>query len=315
MAGTQSPGGADRRRLEELLQTRRPGAQDVRERAALHRGALAELARRRRLAPGSLWVREFEQLVRRSHYSVYRRTRPRIEVLAYLRGGYWCSVRALGPSLWLATTAFAVAVAAALIWGVVDEQGARSIVPSSFIDGAAPPDGGGISAAQSAAFSAELFTNNIRVTFLAFAAGLIFGVGSLALLIYNGAILGAVLGIAAANGNLLDVLELVVAHGLIELSCIVVCGAAGTWMGWALVKPGTLSRSGALSIRAGEAVGIVLGTAPWLVLAGVIEAFISPQGMPSAVVLTVGFAAFACYWALVARAGRAPAPAVSRADR
>ena len=139
---------------------------------------------------------------------------------------------AVSATLFLGGTAFA------LVWGILDPDAAAGLVPGVFIDGADPPRGDrGLTAAQSASFSSQIFTNNIQVTFLAFAAGLLFAVGGAFLLVYNGLIFGAVLGVAAAHGNLDQVLRLVVAHGVLELSCIVVAGAAGLRMGWALVSP------------------------------------------------------------------------------
>ena len=64
-------------------------------------------------------------------------------------------------------------------------------------------------------------------------------------------------------------------HGVLELSCIVVAGAAGLRIGWALVDPGTLdARRSRCAARPGAAMEIVLGTMPWLVLAGLVEGFV-----------------------------------------
>jgi uncharacterized membrane protein SpoIIM required for sporulation len=178
-------------------------------------------------------------------------------------------------------------------------------VPGVFIDGADPPRGDrGLTAAQSASFSSQIFTNNIQVTFLSFAAGLLFAVGGAFLLVYNGLIFGAVLGVAAANGNLDQVLRLVVAHGVLELSCIVVAGAAGRKMGWALVSPGSLTRRAALARQARPAMAIVLGTAPWLVVAGLVEGYVSPAGWGGAGPYVVGLALGALFWSLIALRGR-----------
>src|SRR5437764_10916789 len=105
------------------------------------------------------------------------------------------------------------------------------------------------------------------VTFYAFAGGLLLGVGSLYVLLQNGVMLGVVGGLAVGSGNGRVFFELVTAHGLLELSCIVVASAAGIRMGWALVAPGTRTRIAALGVEAREALKIVIGTAPWLVLA------------------------------------------------
>jgi uncharacterized membrane protein SpoIIM required for sporulation len=193
----------------------------------------------------------------------------------------------------------------AFVWGVLDPDAAAGLVPSSFIDGADPPRGDrGLTAAQSASFSSEIFTNNIGVTFSSFAAGLLFAVGGGVLLLYNGLIFGAVLGVAAANGNLDQVTRLVVAHGVLELSCIVVAGATGLRLGWALVSPGVQTRRDALAAQARPAMAVVLGTAPWLVVAGVVEGYVSPAGWGGARPYVVGLGLGLLYWSLVVLRGR-----------
>ena len=79
----------------------------------------------------------------------------------------------------------------------------------------------------------EIFTNNIRVAFLAFAGGILLGLGTLYVLIKNGLMLGATFGLAVGVGNGPPFFELVLAHGVLELSCIAVAGAAGLRIGWA----------------------------------------------------------------------------------
>jgi uncharacterized membrane protein SpoIIM required for sporulation len=154
-------------------------------------------------------------------------------------------------------------------------------------------------------------TNNIRVTVMAFAGGITFGVGTIAVLIFNGVLLGAVGGLSfhASRGH--DFVTLVVAHGVLELSCIVVAGAAGLRMAAALVAPGRTPRAAALGRGAREAVEVVLGTAPWLVLAGLIEGFITPAGFGLAVNATVGVIVGGGYWLLVWRRGARAAPVPS----
>jgi hypothetical protein len=75
-------------------------------------------------------------------------------------------------------------------------------------------------------------------------------------------------------------------------------------MGWAIVEPGRRTRVQALGCEAREAVKIVLGTAPWLVVAGLIEGFLTPAGTGLPTVLAVGFGAAAVYWSLVLLLGR-----------
>jgi uncharacterized membrane protein SpoIIM required for sporulation len=283
----------------------RLGAAGVLELGGLYRAAAADLALARRLFPGDPLTRRLEALVVRARAVVYAGAGRRPSPLAFFSRGYWRLVRERRMAVAVAATLFFGATAFALVWGNIDPDAAAGLVPGSFIDGADPPRGDrGLTAAQSASFSSQIFTNNIQVTLLAFAAGLLFAVGGAFLLVYNGLIFGAVLGVASANGNLDQLLRLVVAHGVLELSCIVVAGAAGLRMGWALVSPGPLTRRAALAAQARPAMAVVLGTAPWLVVAGLVEGYVSPAGWGGAGPYFVGFALGLAFWALIALRGR-----------
>jgi uncharacterized membrane protein SpoIIM required for sporulation len=137
--------------------------------------------------------------------------------------------------------------------------------------------------------STAIFTNNIRVTFVAFALGAIFGLGTLYVLAFNGASFGAIIALTyrAGIGNDL-LLGFVISHGVIELTCIFIAGGAGLLIGTALLMPGNLSRSDALKSRGADAVKLIVGCVPLLVVAGIIEGFISPQPIPSAIKIGIG---------------------------
>jgi uncharacterized membrane protein SpoIIM required for sporulation len=130
--------------------------------------------------------------------------------------------------------------------------------------------------------------------------------------IFNGVLLGTIGGLMVGAGNWRGFLELVTGHGVLELSCIVVAGAAGLRLGWALVAPGYRTRAESARLAARESVAIALGTAPWLVAAGIVEgnrARLADAGL--GVDLGVGFAIGALFWALVVWRGRAPTDALA----
>ena len=126
--------------------------------------------------------------------------------------------------------------------------------------------------------SSQIGTNNIQVTFNAFALGAFFGIGTLYYMALNGAMLGSVFALAyhADSGFGFDFLSFVVGHGMIELSCIYIAGGAGMLIGYALLVPGDLTRADALKQRGLQAVILIAGCVPLLVIAAIIEAFISP---------------------------------------
>jgi uncharacterized membrane protein SpoIIM required for sporulation len=297
--------------LDELVRRaqgrpERLGPDGVRRLGALYRGAAADLARARRAFPGEEIAAPLEQLVARARSTVYVLEPRRGSAWAYLRAGYWQGVRERRRVVGLAWVLLLAPAALSAAWAIHDPGAASGLVPASLSGGGGPHHAIGLAASQAAALAVSIFTNNVAVTFVAFAAGLLVGIGSAFVLVYNGALLGAVAGIAGAGGHAATVIELIVPHGLLELSCIAVSAAAGMRMGWALVEPGPLTRAQALAAEAPRAVMLVLCTAPWLILAGLVEGFVTPHKLPlgSAIAVSVGIAA--PYWALVATRGRRP---------
>jgi uncharacterized membrane protein SpoIIM required for sporulation len=199
-------------------------------------------------------------------------------------------------------------MALGILWGLTDPDAAIGIVPSEFRGAVNPDTSQTLSAGEEAAFSAEVFTNNIQVTLLAFALGITAGIGTAAILAYNGVFIGVIIGLAFEGGNGAELLELITSHGVLELSCIVVGGSAGLRMGWALVEPGTLRRGRALAIEARKALEIIAGTAVWLVVAGLAEGFVS-RSVDLTGALVVGLGLGVAFWTLlVLRGGREASP-------
>src|SRR5690606_13668071 len=113
--------------------------------------------------------------------------------------------------------------------------------------------------------------------------GVLAGVGTLAILVFNGVFIGGVFGLFAAHGLSPYLLAFVLPHGVVELSAIAIAGGAGLWMGSALLVPGRATRKDALVSRGREAVGLLAGTGVLLIVAGLIEGFISPAPWPMTV--------------------------------
>lgn len=154
--------------------------------------------------------------------------------------------------------------------------------------------------------SSEILTNNIQVTFNAFALGAMFGVGTLYLMALNGASIGAVFALAYKADRVFgfDFLSFVVGHGVVELSCIFIAGGAGMMIGYALLVPGNLTRADALKARGMEAVILIAGCVPLLVLAGIIEGFISPAPISSIIKFSVGIITGLALYAYLFLVGR-----------
>jgi uncharacterized membrane protein SpoIIM required for sporulation len=124
--------------------------------------------------------------------------------------------------------------------------------------------------------SSFIMQNNIQVAILAFGSGVSGGILTAWVMIENGLILGGLTGLTAHYGVGFDLWTFVIGHGVIELSVICISGGAGLMLGWALIQPGLLRRKDALTLAAQKAVRLLLGVIPLLVIAGLIEGFISP---------------------------------------
>jgi uncharacterized membrane protein SpoIIM required for sporulation len=124
-----------------------------------------------------------------------------------------------------------------------------------------------------------IMTNNVQVTLLAFGFGLTAGLGTSFLLIFNGVNLGGVAGWMTAKGNARALWGWIMPHGGTELLAITLAGAAGFMLAKAIVAPGEVRRSVALGKVATPALIIELGVMVMLVVAGLIEGFVSPSSI------------------------------------
>ncbi len=156
------------------------------------------------------------------------------------------------------------------------EDYALSFVPSEYVD--AIKDGGESASINYSVASASvfIFTNNIRVGIMAFALGITFGAGTVYVLANNGMLLGAVAAIATNIGSGYYFWSLILPHGIPELFCIFVCGAAGLKIAKSMLFPGILSRRRSFAAGGKKALSLLLGTMPLFVLAGLTEGYFTP---------------------------------------
>jgi len=147
-------------------------------------------------------------------------------------------------------------------------------------------------------------TNNIQVTFFAFAYGALLGLGTLYIMVINGASIGSVLALTYRAGYGHELVTFMAGHGVIELTCIFIAGGAGMLFGTALLFPGDLSRFDNLRLRGREAIQLVVGCVPLLVVAGLIEGFISPAAIPPAMKFSIAAVTGIALYAYLLLAGR-----------
>jgi uncharacterized membrane protein SpoIIM required for sporulation len=129
--------------------------------------------------------------------------------------------------------------------------------------------------------SSFIMTNNMTVSFLTFAGGITAGLWTLFQLFFNGMLLG-VIGVACAMNDMsIKLWSFVAPHGVLELPAIFIAGGAGLRLAQALLFPGTLSRRDSLAIGGNQAVQLLVGVIPVLIIAGTIEGFFSPSSVPA----------------------------------
>jgi uncharacterized membrane protein SpoIIM required for sporulation len=297
-------------RLEGLLDRGRGrpdrlGPEAVLELGGLYRATVVDLALARRRFPGDPVVERLEGLVVRARAAVYGERARRGSISDYLLRGYWVDVRAHRRLLAVSLIAMFAPTLLAAAWALHDPGAAVGLIPRAY-RAAADPHAHHLAVGVStqAALASSIYTHNIAVTFLTFAGGLTLGAGTLVMLAYNGVLLGTLAGLTIQAGTFSVFVRYIVPHGLLELSCIAIAGLAGLRLAAALIDPGVRPRGEALRAEARGAVLMVLGTAPWLVVAGLSEGFLTPRGLPLGAAVAYGASLAAIYWILVLTRGR-----------
>ena len=161
----------------------------------------------------------------------------------------------------------------------------------------------------SAEFAAQVQTNNIRVAFQAFAGGIAGCILTAVVLVQNGVGIGQSAGLFAAAGRQSEFYGLVVPHGLLELTSIIVAGAAGLRLGWSWIAPGDRTRLDALAHEGRRSVAIVLGLVVTFLVAGTIEGFVTGSALVTPVRVGIGVAVEVIFVAYIWVLGRAAAAA------
>ena len=279
---------ADWRELNGILNKIKSGSikklrrDELRRLGKLCRFATSHLAVVRTYFPSSEASRYLNQLVAQAHASIYRSQPPSLNNAIRMFSQEIPAVfkRRIGYII-LAFALFAGAGIAGFVGCYFEEDLPRILVGDEYID----KTEGNIARGDPCAVyktgfqplsSSVIMTNNMGVTFYAFSLGVLMGVGTVLILIFNGLIFGTVAFVFFQHNSGIEFLTTVMIHGTIELSCIFIAGGAGLFLGDALINPGHRLRKDALVQNGKEAARLILGIAPWLIVAGIIEGFITP---------------------------------------
>lgn len=277
------------RRLETILTTaerrsvRSLSDEDLLALPILYRGALSSLSVARETSLDLELISYLEGLSARAYFFVYGvRTTAGSRLGAFFARDWPAAVRALWKETLAAVLLTIIGIATGWMLVEHDPRWFESFVPSDLAGGRDfsasaeylrstlyhEGDSNGLST-----FATYLFTHNSQVCIFSFALGFMFGVPTALLIVYNGAVLGAMLALFVANGLGFELGGWLIIHGSTEFFAIILAGAAGLKIGWAIVFPGEETRMAAAS-RAGQTAGVAMGgVIVMLLVAGLLEGF------------------------------------------
>jgi uncharacterized membrane protein SpoIIM required for sporulation len=275
------------RRLEHLLdQVKGSGLRsltrlELQELGLLYRQAAADLSALREDPTGKSYARFLNLLLSRAHNTIYAGEKSSARgIVHYYRYTY---PKIFRNNLRLINTAFLLFVMGALagvLLAMTRPDFLRAFLGPRMmdtIDRHKMWTDSVVSVAPAA--SSGIMTNNITVSFITFAGGISGGFLTVYSLIFNGVLLGAVGTACALNDMSIPLWSFVAPHGVLELPAIFIAGGAGLRLAQGLLFPGLLSRSDSLAKAGGEAVRLLVGVVPVLIVAGLIEGFISPSAL------------------------------------
>mgnify|MGYP001764800278 CR=1 FL=1 len=263
------------------------GEDGVREFVQEYRELTADLARLRTATQGgeSRELFYLNRLVSGAHNLLYRRRG--IAPAAVVRFLFFTvpqEIRRSSRAILLAAALLFVPMAVTGVAVVREPESAVAFLPPAMLDRADD----GVRAARMGegyvdvpeiyrpTMATGIIANNIQVAFLAFAAGITAGVLTCWVLVSNGLSIGAVLGLYFSKGIGALIVAFIAPHGVLELTAICIAGGAGLLLGAAFFVPGDRPRRRALVENARRAVTLVAGATLLLVVAGLIEGFVSP---------------------------------------
>jgi uncharacterized membrane protein SpoIIM required for sporulation len=304
-------------RLQELLYeaergqgASRLGPAGISELAEIYRALAGDLMLVRRDKLGADLERHLDNLASRAHNALYAGTavgsRFKIHTL------FLDFAPALRRNLRFFSLAFVLFFGPGSIAGTaayLDEAYALAVLSPEQLKGmeqmhGESHEGKGRDSDTNTAMTGFYVQHNVSIAFTCFATGILFGLGPIFYLLFNGIAIGVVVGHLARTGFGPNIFSFISSHGPWELIAIVICGGAGLQMGYALVSTRGRTRLGNLQAHGLELLRQVAGAAAFLTIAAMIEAWYSPSGLPNAVKYATGLAGWLSVFAIIAFAGR-----------
>jgi uncharacterized membrane protein SpoIIM required for sporulation len=284
-------------RLEQLLQLGPRTPAHWSEASLLYRGVCADLSRAQSLELPVDIQRYLDELAGRAHNRLYSVRNPAgLGLLEVILREFPRQIRADWRFFLLASFLFYGPFVLGVVGASVDLGFAGRVLPEAMLvqmeESYSSPDLHRGGAAGDAAMAGFYVHNNVGIAFRCFATGALAGLGSVFFLVYNGLVIGTVFGHLFAVGYGWNLLAFTSGHSAWELTGIVVSGAAGLRLGWALVVTEGRSRAGSLRAAGPALYRLVVGAASMIAIAAAIEAFWSAGPLPAPVKYAVGVVQF-----------------------
>lgn len=246
------------------------------------------LARERHYSP--LLIDKLEALVFRGHQSFYQKRLGIFQnIFRFILHGFPQAVRQQANFVWVASALFYLPIVVIFLLMLVFPDMIYMIVDASTVtsmehmyDPVAERFGTERGSDNDFYMFGHYIRNNIGIAFQTFAGGILLTIGSQFYLLFNGFMFGAIAGHIYNIGYSETFFSFVIGHGAFELTGIVIAGAAGLQLGWAILSPGIYSRKQALVNAARSAIQLVYGSIFLLLIAAFVEAFWSSTHIVSA---------------------------------
>jgi uncharacterized membrane protein SpoIIM required for sporulation len=267
---------------------------ELRETALLYRQAASDLSTLRQDSTARAYAEHVNQLLARAHHIIYsNRGTSFLKMVHFLRDDYPVIFRRQISYVLLSLTILLSGALLGTVLTLARPQFMRTMLGPTMVDTIERHQmwTHSIVGVEPVASSA-IMTNNLTVSFIAFAGGILFGLMSIYSMFFNGLLLGVIGTACQQHGMSLDLWSFVAAHGSLELPSIVIAGAAGLRLGQGVLFPGLYRRRDSIARAGVEASRLVVGIIPLLVIAGTLEGFFSPSRAPVGLKFSVGGALF-----------------------
>jgi uncharacterized membrane protein SpoIIM required for sporulation len=293
-------------RLDRLARRRRLTGEEADELVWLYQLTATHLSAIQSSAPDPDLVTRLSTLLARARSAIAGSPEPSWSDVATF------VVRSLPAALYrirwltLAVACAFLAVAAVAGWWVATQPSAQAALgtPDELRQYAEEAFAAYYSDGPAPSFAAQVWTNNAWIAAQCVGLG-ITGIWPVFVLAQNAMAVGAAAGVMAAYDSLGVFFGLIAPHGLLELTAIFVAGAAGLRIFWAWVAPGPLPRGRSVAQGARALVTVAVGLVGVLAISGLIEAFVTPSGLPPVVRVGVGALALVAFGAYTIVLGRA----------